>query len=497
MRHQKTFRSIVSLLIGCVMIGCEGADSRSEDSATSDPIAVRSTVTAEPVVAQAEQQIVDSDKASTSEVSDGQTIPMRGTEVSWPRLLGSHFDGVAPASQVSVDWTSPPQVTWTLFVGEGYGLGSVSDQTYYHFDATSSGGRAVQRIRAIDLETGTEDWSAEKPFSYNDLYGYENGPRGTPAIANDRLVSYGVDGELTCRRRSDGKELWSVSTSQTYGVVQNFFGVGASPLILDGRVIVTVGGSPPEDQQIAPGRLDRVISNGSALVAFDLESGDELWKAGEDLASYSSPRPMMIDGKQAILAFCRDHLMAIEPSDGTVLWKFKHRADKLESVNAMIPIVNNDQVFISECYDIGSALLKVTQSDASVVWKDESPSLRDHSMRCHWSTPVLIDGRLYGCSGRNNPDSDFRCVDLESGKVLWSDGRRRRSSVTQVGDVLLVMGEFGRLQVVRPNPERFELIAEYDLRDRLTSPSWAAPVVIGNRVLVRGNHRVLCLAFKS
>ncbi|WP_233148419.1 PQQ-binding-like beta-propeller repeat protein [Rhodopirellula sp. MGV] len=425
-----------------------------------------------------------------------ENIPMVGTQVAWPRLLGSHFDGVAPASAANPDWTQSPQVTWVLPVGEGYGLGSVADEIYYHFDAPRESRPRVQRLRAIDLKTGEPIWSVEKPFDYSDLYGYESGPRGTPAIDADRIVTFGVDGELTCRARTDGKEIWSVATNQVYGVVQNFFGVGASPLIVDGMVIVPVGGSPPEDQSIAPGRLDRVIPNGSALVAFDLADGKERWRCGEDLAGYSSPRTMRLDGKTIVLAFCRDHLLAVDPQAGKVLWKFAHRADKLESVNAMMPIVDQNQVFISECYDVGSVLLGVTSEEASVIWRDdEAGSLRGHAMRCHWSTPVLIDGYLYGCSGRNNPDSDFRCVEFGTGKVMWEDGRRRRSSVTRVGDLLMVMDEFAKLQIVRPTPTKFEQIAEFDFSDQLTPPCWAAPVVIGNRVLIRGDRRVLCLAF--
>ena len=106
------------------------------------------------------------------------------------------------------------------------------------------------------------------------------------------MLTFGVTGNLTCRHVDNGRILWTVDTNKQYGVVQNFFGAGSSPLVLGDLVIAMIGGSPPEDQQIAPGRLDRVSANGSALVAFRLDDGSEVWRCGEDLASYSSPRPI-------------------------------------------------------------------------------------------------------------------------------------------------------------------------------------------------------------
>ncbi|WP_233903304.1 PQQ-binding-like beta-propeller repeat protein [Stieleria maiorica] len=423
-------------------------------------------------------------------------------DFDWPRLLGKNFDGVAETSGIELDWTETPEVIWRLPVGDGYGLGCVVDGRYYHADAVRSdqplGQRGfIERLRAFDLKDGRLIWSVDRPLEYRDMYGYETGPRGTPASDGKSILTFGCDGELCCRDITDGSLKWSVSTNQEYGVVQNFFGVGSSPLILDSMVIVPVGGSPAEDQQIAPGRLDRVIPNGSALVAFDLAGGDQVWKCGDDLASYSSPRPMKIGDKTVVLLFARNHLLAVDPEAGKVLWKQPHRADILESVNAMMPVVDGDRVFISECYQVGSRLMKVTPDGANTLWLDPPRNRRAQAMRCHWSTPVLVDGFLYGCSGRNNPDSDFRCVELATGKVRWSDDRGMRTSVTRAGEHLIVLDEYGRLEIVRPNPEKLEILAEYDFGDQLQTPCWAAPILVGDSMLIRGDGHVLCLAIAT
>lgn len=450
------------------------------------------------------QRVATEPDSATGEIRDTARtlIPMVEGDFSWPRLLGNQFDGVADSQGIEFDWSRSPEVVWQLPVGTGYGLGSIAAGRYYHLDAIRKDLQQVdlqqvERLRAFDLKDAKLIWSVERPQLYNDMYGYESGPRGTPAISGESIVTYGVEGGLYCRKIADGSLNWSVATNEKYGVVQNFFGVSASPLIVDSMVIVPVGGSPPEDQAIAPGRLDRVIPNGSALVAFDLATGKEIWRCGDDLASYSSPRTMQIGSTTIVLLLARDHLLAVDATNGNVLWKKHHRSDMLESVNAMIPVVNNDRVFISECYQIGSLMMKVSVDSAETIWQDPPENRRKQAMRCHWSTPILVDGFLYGCSGRNKPDSDFRCIEFESGKVQWSDNRRIRTSLARAGEYLVVLDERGRMQIIRPSPEKLDVVAEHDFSDILSEPCWAAPIIVGNRMLIRGNRNVLCLALPT
>ena len=200
-----------------------------------------------------------------------------------------------------------------------------------------------------------------------------------------------------------------------------------------------------------------------------------------------------------VLFFSRTGLLAIDPVSGTVRWQHRHRASLRDSVNGIVPIVEDDLVFISECYQVGSVVLKMSAHSVEVVWKDPPSDRRRQAMRSHWATPVLVNGSLYGCSGRNPPDSDFRCIELKTGALKWSDPRRVRSSVTRVGDHLLVMEERGTLQVIRIDSTRLDIVAEWDLtepsgdRPRLMYPCWSAPIVVGNKLVTRGSRNIVCL----
>ena len=422
--------------------------------------------------------------------------------LDWPRFLGPTFDGSSTANFENIDWSGEPKLAWSIQVGDGYGLGSISNGKYFQCDTepNRNGEQIGERLRCFNLNTGTQLWTSSQPILYRDMLGYEDGPRSSPTIVDDLIYTFGVTGWLTCRSVSDGEILWTIDTNTKYGVVQNFFGVGSSPLVLDEKVIVMIGGSPEEDQDLPPMRLDRVASNGSAVVAFDRNTGKELWRCGDDLASYSSPRPIEVDGETLVLLFARTGLLAIDPVEGRVRWKYDHRAEVLESVNAMVPVVEGNHVLISECYEVASVLLKISvDADPEVVWKDPSRDRRSQAMRSHWATPVLVDGFLYGCNGRNAPDSDFRCVNFMTGKVQWIDSRRIRSSVTRVGQYLVVLEERGVLQILNANSEELDKVAQWDLgvenknRPAIEYPCWSAPVVVGDLLIVRGTNRVVAL----
>jgi outer membrane protein assembly factor BamB len=433
---------------------------------------------------------------------------------SWPRFLGHSYDGSATVHD-DLDLTKTPEFVWSIDVGDGYGICSVEGGRLFQMDAGEGtaetgqrGSGKIERQRCFDLETGRLIWSQSEKIEYRDMLGYEDGPRSSPTIVGDRVYTQGVTGLLTCRNTADGTKIWMVDTHSKYGVVQNFFGVASAPLVIDDQVMVMVGGSPAADQNFPPMRLDRVTANGSALVAFNRHNGEELWKCGDDLASYSSPIPFLVEdgttnGTQMVLLFARSGLMAIDPKAAKVRWKLAHRAAILESVNGIVPLVDGQHIFISECYEVGSVLLKANSDSAKVVWQDPPRNRRLQAMRCHWSTPVLIDGYLYGCNGRNAPDSDFRCLDFMTGKVMWNDSRRIRSAVTRLGDHLLVLEERGFFQVLKANPERLELVAEWDFsepegnRPALGYPCWSAPIVVGKKLIIRGTDRVVCLEFAT
>ncbi len=411
----------------------------------------------------------------------------------WPTFLGPQQNGISTETGIRKDWSnSNLPVVWKIETGEGYSIGSIAGGRYVHFDRNENSAR----IRCFLAETGKLLWSYSYESQYADIYGYDSGPRTSPVIDQDRVFTLGVEGQLTCLGLSDGAKIWSVNTSEKFGVIQNFFGVGSTPVVDGDRLLVMIGGSPEKSKEVAPGQLNLVEPNGSAIVAFDKKTGDVLYQLGNDLASYSSIKITDELGDTPVgLAFCRRGLIAFDPEKGKELASFPWRARMLESVNASTPLVVDGKVFISECYRLGSTLLDWKEQKLIPVWSDDKR--RDKTLLAHWNTPIIHNGFAYASSGRNVSDSDLRCFELATGTVQWRVKGFARSSITLVDNHLVVMGEQGKLALVRPNPEKFELVSQvnfekHEALTKLKQPCWSAPVIAHGLMIVRGKHQVIC-----
>jgi len=149
-------------------------------------------------------------------------------------------------------------------------------------------------------------------------------------------------------------------------------------------------------------------------------------------------------------------------------------------------------VFISETYGPGSALLRVRPKGYDVVWTDGLKKTRDKSMQCHWATPIYHDGYLYGCSGRHTQNAELRCIELSTGKVMWSRPQLTRTSLLMVDGHFICLTEDGQLLLLKVNPKKFEPVSLGKTDNLLGYPSWAAPILSNGLLYVRDEKKLVC-----
>ncbi|MFN9436546.1 MAG: PQQ-binding-like beta-propeller repeat protein, partial [Planctomycetota bacterium] len=202
----------------------------------------------------------------------------------WPRMLGVRYDSISNETGIRTDWGKAGlPIRWTQPTGTGYGNGVAALGRWFHFDRFAE----FERLTCYRAETGETLWKWDSPVVYRDAYGYNNGPRASPVVDGDAVYVYGVSGTLACIAVADGRERWRRDMNRDYGVIPNFFGVGASPLVYGDLVLVMVGGSPAS---LSAGRtptlndLPRATPNGSAMVALDKKKGKEAYRVGNYLA---------------------------------------------------------------------------------------------------------------------------------------------------------------------------------------------------------------------
>lgn len=421
----------------------------------------------------------------------------------WPGFLGPTADSKSSERGILTRWPAAgPPLVWQLELGSGYCMPTISDGRLFQFDRVEGSAR----LRALDARSAKLLWTFEYPSEFQDLYGYDNGPRSSPVVNDGRVYIFGAEGMLHCLDADSGKLAWKVDTAEQFGVIQNFFGVGSTPVVEGDLLIVQIGGSPEESKRVPPGRLNLVEGNGSGIVAFDKKTGAVRYQITDELASYSTPKLATIAGRRWCFVFARGGLIGFEPASGKVDFQFPWRSGILESVNASDPVVKNDLVFISETYGPGSALLRVRPGSAQVVWSD-AEKRRDKSMQTHWNTAIEVDGYLYGCSGRHTENAELRCVQLETGKVMWSVPNLTRTSLLYVDGHFVCLGEDGTLRLLKANSQKYEPVSEVVLRGAkaaddgfelgpprlLKYPAWAAPILSHGLLYVRGADRLVCL----
>jgi outer membrane protein assembly factor BamB len=432
-----------------------------------------------------------------------ETVPDLGTRkagVDWPRFLGPNGDGTSPERGILSPWPKKGlRLLWQKEAGEGYSGPVISRGRLFFFDRHNDkpGGAGQARLRCLKSETGELLWTFEYPTDYRDKYDYNGGPRCCPVVDGNRVYLHGVEGMLHCLRVSDGKLLWKVDTKADFGIVQNFFGVGSTPVVEGGLLLVQVGGSPPGSDKIAD--FMKVKGNGSGIVAFDKYTGKVRYQITDELASYSSPVLATIHGRRWCFVLARGGLVGFEPKSGKVDFHFPWRAPILESVNASNPVVVGDKVFISETYGPGAALLQVRPGDYKLLWSDAVKTPRKKAMQCHWMTPIYKDGYLYGCSGRHDYNAELRCIELTTGKVMWSQPRLARTSLLMVDGHFVCLTEFGDLLLLKVNPKKLEVVSIWEptrpgtQQPLLTPPTWAAPVLSHGLLYLRGKEQLVCL----
>ncbi len=421
-------------------------------------------------------------------------IAPRSTTADWPGFLGPQRNGTSSETGLPTEWPAGgPPIVWQSAIGTGYSAPAISDGRLFHFARFDKSAR----LTCFDAHTGAELWTCDHPTDYEDLLGYNNGPRATPVVDADRVYTFSAEGVLQCVRVTDGRPLWRVDTMRDFHVVQNFFGVGSTPLVWRDLLIVNVGGSPPNSPVDVYAARGNVQPAGSAIVAFDKLTGEVRWQTGDDLASYASPVAAKIGGRTIVFMFARGGLLAIDPAKGELIANYPWRARLLESVNASSPVIAGNEVFISETYELGSALVRFTGRSFEEVWTDRGRR-RNRAMALHWNTPIEHEGYLYGSSGYHSPEAELRCVEWKTGKVMWSEPHMGRSSLLLVDGALVCLSEDGTLRLVRASPERYEELAEWDLATSdatplLTYPAWAAPALARGLLYVQGKHRLVCL----
>ena len=390
----------------------------------------------------------------------------------WPHPRGPGFDGVFTNASIALPWpTNGLPLLWERPIGQGFsGLAVQAGRIFTQ--AQSLGG---QEVISLSLETGEVLWRTRHaiPWEVDGLY---PGPYGTPAVDSGRVFVGDCYGTIQCFDAQKGTRLWTFDAVRKLNPAGVDFGYAATPLVLDGQVFAP---SPAGD---------------SKTTAFSLEAatGRLLWSSGTNFPSYASFLPIQVQGQRQLVLLLRNGISAFDPKTGAELWhdEWTHGYDE----HATWPVYREPFLLCSSAFKRGSRLYRLSieagRPRAELIWQEKVLSNDVFSS-------VLVDGFVYGFDllssqaeyhGRTR--GSLKCLEFMTGQVRWTNQEMAHCSVSIVGKHLLLLDDAGRLAVANPDPAGYRELASMSLPAR--GKYWTAPVVVGNRLLVRSRDTVAC-----
>jgi outer membrane protein assembly factor BamB len=372
----------------------------------------------------------------------------------WPQWRGPNRDGKVNGFTVPKTWPKTLTQKWKVKVGEGDASPVLVGDKLYVF--TREGGDEI--LRCLKAADGSEVW-AEKYAAQKatEPKGQHPGPRSTPVVGEGKVCSFGVRGTLQCVDAVNGKLAWRKDTK----AYPRFF-TATSPLVHDGKCIIYTGGDKQGD-----------------LSAYDLTTGEVKWSWNGDAPAYGSPVLLTVDGSKQIVTLSLSELVGVGASDGKLLWRTKFGAQ----YNSGTPVVVKDMVVCSGP-KAGTTAFKIEKSSdgyaAKVAWNKSTAATK-------YNTPILKDGMLVGLA---DPRFTLFALNAENGETLWTEktARGECGEVVDAGEVLVGLTSESELFVFEPSKEAYKELMKYKVAD---TPTWAAPILAGNRIFVKDRDSVI------
>jgi outer membrane protein assembly factor BamB len=385
----------------------------------------------------------------------------------WPQFLGPQRNCTSTETGLLQSWDGKgPPILWQKEVGEGYSAPVIAGDRLILFHRVG----AEEIVECLHAASGKEMWKHFEATNYRDMLGKGDGPRSTPLIAGQRVYTLSPGGRLQCLKLTDGENVWQRELLRDFKVPPSYFGVATSPILEGDLVVVNVGGRD------------------AGIVAFDKDSGKEVWKATQDGASYSSPIAADIDGIRHLVFFTRQGIVSLDPANGNVRFSKRWRSRMDASVNAATPVVVGDRLFFTASYETGAILVRAKKDSLEEVWSN------DRSLSCHFGTPIYHEGYLYGFDGRQESGTEFRCIEARTGKVQWSKEGFGCGSMILAEDNLIVLSEGGDLVLVECKGDKYREKARAAV---LTGPCRAQMALANGRLYARDNSKLVCWNLKK
>jgi outer membrane protein assembly factor BamB len=327
----------------------------------------------------------------------------------------------------------------------------------------------TERIVCLDAGSGRLLWEHRYNAKYGDL-DYGKGPRCTPTVFDGRVYTLGAVGHVVCLDAASGQLIWKHDLVREFKAQQPTWGFAASPVIHGEKVVIHAG------------------VEGGAYIALRRFDGKEVWRGGPDPTGYGTPIVVQRSGREELIGWTPEHVLALSLSDGQELWRIPYKVTY--GVSMAMPVFRNNTVVVCGYWDGSKAIsLGDSPKDAKLLWEE------NRFLRGVMSSPLYRDEHVYLLDKQHG----LVCFRMANGEKVWTDNnqltprdRNPQMNLVWVGnsDRSLCLNAEGELELVRLSPEGF---TEF-WRTKLIGSTWAHPAFAGNHVFARDDSELVCVA---
>lgn len=386
------------------------------------------------------------------------------------QFRGQDRAGVYNETGLLKEWpANGPELLWSVNdLPKGYSSVSTDGGAIYLTGISNNEDIVV----SLDLN-GKKRWETAYGRSWNQSFPES---RCTPTIDNGRLYLSSGLGDVVCIDAADGKIIWSLKASDEYEGSYGNWGIAESILIIGEKLIFSPGGKS------------------TAVVALNKSDGKLIWKSEslDDNPSYTSPILINHNGKQQIINVSQSYIFAVAPEDGKMIWKFnfmKYENPGDADINTNSPLYYNGGVFVSDGYNHGGVMLKLSDDGNSA-----SPAWFSNVLDTHHGGYVRVGEYIYGSNWVNNGMGNWVCLDWNTGKTMFETAWFNKGPIISDGEMLYCQDEkSGNFGIAKADPEKFAIISSFKI-PLGTGPYWAHPVICNGVLYAR--HGSALMAYK-
>lgn len=400
----------------------------------------------------------------------------------WPQFRGPNRDSIWEETDILEGFPdSGLPIRWRVTVGPGHSSPVVAGGRVYVTDLNYDDERTRERIQCFDESTGEEIWTYNDDVDYGQNFDPKtpSGPCPTPTVTGKQIISLGATGHLLCLDTTVGDLRWRQQLAEKYSLPDSP-NLTCCPVVSENLAIVAIGGKP-----------------GACVVAFDLESGDEVWRALDDPPRvFSSPFHTTHAGVKQLIIWSKTGVTSLNPKTGESWWRID--LETREDYCVATPVVDGDSLLIS-----GLMLrLAPDRPGATILWPEKLTL--SNRVLSHTCMPFLSANEVYA----GKISGHLVCLDRASGSVLWETdkvtglGGGAAIHLVKNGDSFLIFTDQGNLIRARLSRDGYQEIS----RTHLIDPTfqfgprklvWAPPAFSNSCVFARNDKELICASLAA